>query len=201
MASIRQVAANFAAPGAVSPWIQLETWQAPFNATILVSLDSGAALTLSLAYVADDNGPAQDHPVVVSQATTVITVQDSGPNIPPQDGGGLGHGLAVGDFVQLLDQPSTQGTYSVATVPTVQSYTLTSLTSQTLASHMAHAYTGKVLVAGSTGDKIIGATGAGITARTAIALNSPVKALQLQATVTTTPGVARLTVIYGSRQS
>lgn len=200
---IQQVAANITAAvaagvfaGAITPWIRLDYYTVPFNVSLLVSQDAAGANTLAVDYVVDDLSNGQNHPVILNQTTTTITVTDSG--YPWPYGAGLGHGLAVGDLVVIQgSQNGVDGIYSVATVPSTTTYTLTSTVSQSLANIQATANVGKALTAGATGDKIIGAPGATITTRTALPINAPVTAVRLRCTTFSAAAVARLVAIQG----
>ena len=197
---VQQVAFNFTAANQVSPWLALDYWEHPFNAGLLVSLDTGFAGDLSIQYILDAFLNDTLRQVVVSQAANTITVQDSGPPLPVPFGGGLGHGLAVGDYVQLTNTPggAADEGYAVASVPSAVSYTLTSAVSQTL-NGISSARAGRIMTAGAAGDKLIGASGASIAARLALALNAPVWGVRLLATTVTTAGVCRLVSMQGGK--
>lgn len=210
MARIQQVAANITAaaasigvPGTVTPWIKHDYYETPFDLSLLITQDNAGANTLAIDYVLGDNSSAMSHQALISQSTTVITVQESGPPIPVAQGGNLGHGLAIGDFVQIQGSPGgvIDGVYSVATVVSATSYTLTSSVSQTLVAFLANVQTGQVVTAGSTGDKIIGASGAGITARTALPVTAPIIASRLRCTTFSAGAVARLIAVQGGVSS
>jgi len=211
---IQQVAANITAaaatiglPGTVTPWLKFDYYEPPFNLSLLVSQDLAGANTLAIDYVLDDPSTAMEHQALISQATTVITVQESGPQIPVSQGGNLGHGLAIGDFVYLHESPGgiIDGVYSVATVTNATTYTLTSSLNQTLAGFLGKVATGKVITAAAPtatgGDNIIGAKGAGITARAAIPVSNPIVAARLRCTTFAAPAVARLVAVQGSTSS
>jgi hypothetical protein len=204
MARIQQAAFNYTVSTAGlngGGWLKCDYHETPFNLSALVSLDTGASLTLALAYILDDWSTGMAHYVSLSQTTTTITVTDSGPPLGIGFGPNLGHGLAVGDAVEIDGIPGAQNLFTVATVTSATVYTLTSTVSQTVAQSNFMVRTGKTLLAGSTGDKIIGSTGATITVRTALAINAPIFALQLQATTVTTPGVARLVTMQAGVSS
>lgn len=201
---IQQVAASLTAAvsggvfaGAITPWLRFDYYTVPFNLALLVSQDNGGANTLALDYVVDDISNGAAHPVSLTQATTVITVTDWGPQIAY--GAGLGHGLAVGDLVTLSGtQSGIDGTYSVASVTSASVYTLTAAGSQTLALTQAQVITGKAITAGSTGDKIIGSSGAGITTRTGLPVSTPILAARLRCTTFSASATARLVSVQGS---
>jgi hypothetical protein len=193
-------AANFTASGQFAPWLKTDPYPVPFQATLLISQDNAGANPLTLFYVPDDITSGMAHMVSASQTTTTITVIDNGPPLPAAFGGGLGHGLAVGDYVSL-DAPFNL-TGVVASVTNATTYTVTSPVSQTIAQQNVNARTGRVVTAGSAGDKIIGANGAAITARTALTLNSPVYAITIGSTgVFSANAVARLSVLQGELHS
>lgn len=210
MARIQQVAANITAaaasigiPGTVIPWIKHDYYETPFDLSLLITQDNAGANTLAIDYVLGDNSSAMSHQALISQSTTVITVQESGPPIPVAQGGNLGHGLAIGDFVQIQGSPGgiIDGVYSVATVVSATSYTLTGAVSQTIVAFLGNVQTGQVVTAGSTGDKIIGASGAGITARTALPVTAPIIASRLRCTTFSAAAVARLIAVQGGVSS
>lgn len=214
MSRIQQVAANITAaaatiglPGTVTPWLKFDYYEPPFNLSLLVSQDLAGANTLAIDYVLDDPSTAMEHLALISQATTVITVQESGPQIPVTQGGNLGHGLAIGDFVYLHESPGgiIDGVYSVATVTNATTYTLTGAVSQTVAGFNGKVATGKVITAGAPtaagGDNIIGAKGAGITTRASIPISNPIVAARLRCTTFAGAAVARLVAVQGSTSS
>lgn len=207
MSRIQQVAVNFTASGQFGPWIKLDWFEPPFDLSILVSEDQGGTNPLTLQYIIDDAGPGMERQVMVTQTTTTITVTDAGPPLPIASGGGLGHGLAAGDFYYLhsttnIGNGSIDGLYTVATAPTATTLTLTTAISQSLPAQYATGVGGKLITAGAGGDKIIGANGAGIVARTALNMTSPIWALRLASTGTfVAAAVARLVTIQGGASS
>lgn len=116
-----------------SPWIDTDYFQTPFCLGMLFSISTGATLTATVQMTCDDMSIQTQRPVQGSQTTTVITVTDTGPFQPPSYNGLGGHGLAVGDYVHLFNTgiPSGDGDYTIATVPSATTYTLTSGVSQT----------------------------------------------------------------------
>ena len=213
MSRIQQVAANITAaaaaiglPGTVTPWLKFDYYEPPFNLSLLVSQDLAGANNLVIDYVLGDPSTAMEHQALVSQATTVITVKESGPPIPVPLGGNLGHGLAIGDYVYLHETPAgvIDGVYSVATVVDAVTYTLTSSVSETLAGFLGKVATGKVITSGSTGDHIIGTTqipAAGVTVSTSIQVLSPIVAARVRCITFAGAAVARLTAVQGSTSS
>lgn len=206
MARIQQVAANITAaaatigiPGTVTPWLKHDYYETPSNIALLITQDGAGANTFAIDYVLDDPSSAMVHQAFISQTTTVITVQESGPPLPVAQGGNLGHGLAIGDYVYLQGSPAgiIDGVYSVATVTNATTYTLTGAASQTIAGFLGNVQTGKVITAGAAGDKIIGATGAGITVRTSLVVNAPIVASRLRCTTFAAGAVARYVAIQG----
>lgn len=214
MARIQQVAALITAaaatiglPGTVTPWLKHDYYETPFDLSLLVTQDGAGANTLAIDYILDDPSTAMQHQALISQATTVITVQESGPPLPVAQGGNLGHGLAVGDYVYLQGSPGgiIDGVYSVATVTNATTYTLTVSVSQTIAAFLGNVQTGKVITAAAPtatgGDNIIGAKGAGITTRAAIPVTSPIVASRLRCTTFAANAVARYVAIQGGVSS
>lgn len=116
-----------------TPWVPIDYLQNGFAIGLGFSVSSGASLTATVQHTFDDI-LQNDHPVIITQATTVITVTDGGFTQPYAGAYGLGgHNLSVGDWVSITGSkaPSMDGQYSVTTVPNNTSYTLTSLVSQT----------------------------------------------------------------------
>lgn len=116
-----------------SNWIPLDYLQNGFSVGLGFSISSGASLTATVQHTFDDL-LQNDHPVQISQSTTVITVTDTGftPLYAGTDSLG-GHNLSPGDsvIVQGSKVNGMDGTFAVQTVPNNTSYTLTSLVSQT----------------------------------------------------------------------
>lgn len=185
MAAIRQSAFNYTAASS-GPWIYTDTWSGVYNSWYLVSEDTGASLTLQLDIIADDASNAMAHLAVVSQSGTTITVQDSGPPLGTGYGQGLGHGLAVGDFVSIDDAQGLAGIYSVTSVTSATVYTLTALGSAVIAAHNATIRTGKVFPAYKTITLTSG--------RAFGQLNPWAWAVRLTASAVSAAGVARLVV-------
>lgn len=202
---VQQVAAQITAVGQGTPWLFFDFYETPLNLSLLVSQDNGADSTLAVQYILDAAGNDGARAVSLSQSGTTITVVDSGPPLPTTSGGGLGHGLAAGDYVAVDAPPSIKGLYSVTSVTNATTYTLTAGTSQTLPAQLVSVRTGRVITAGafaSTGDGIIGADGAGITVRSSLVVNAPIFAARLLCTtVGGTTGVARLTSMQGGVSS
>lgn len=108
-------------------WLPIDYIQLAFGLTVAVTFDTVGALTYTVQHTIDDLSPAAYRLAAsVSQTTTVITVTDNGPQ-------GLGHGLVAGDYAQLQGTgfANIDGPYTVATAPTISTYTLTSAVSQT----------------------------------------------------------------------
>ena len=197
---IQQAVSNFTASAQVGPWLRFDYYETPFNLTLLVSLGTGASMTLGIDYIADDFGVDGQRQVFITQATTTITVNDSGPTLPSAFGGGLGHGLAVGDAVDLTGTPggSVDGIYSVASVTSDLIYTLTYGVSQTLAGANATVSSGRILQ-GTATDKVIPL--APVTARTSVVALGPICAARLHVTAFTTGGHCALVGIQGGVSS
>src|SRR6266852_1012941 len=120
-----------------SPWFSLDYTQTAFAVGLVFSISSGAVLTAT-AQLTDDDITQNSHFITATQATTVITVTDTGFTPAQGNVNALGgHGLSVGDWVKLTNtanQPiitGMDGEYTVATVPSATTYTLTLAVSQT----------------------------------------------------------------------
>ena len=198
---IQQAAAAITANGQSTPWLMLDYRENPFNASLLVNFENGFTGDVALNYIADAMLNDTLRQVSIHQTANTITVEDSGPPIPASAGGNLGHGLAVGDLVQISASPggTADGDFTVASVTGQFSYTLTSPVSQTLPTTLVSARAGRIIQAGSTGDKLIGASGASIAGRLALALNAPVWGVQAVVTTFTTGGVLRLVSLQGGK--
>lgn len=114
------------AANGTTAWLPMNVFQDPFSVTLAVFFDELANLTAEAQITPDDLGN-QRSVDGASQTTTTITVTDKGVD-------GNGHGLLAGDSVQLLGtgNNTVDGLYNVATTPTINTYTLTSVTSQSL---------------------------------------------------------------------
>lgn len=128
---MRPVDVNLKAIG-FSPWVPLDYLQNGFSVGLGFSVSAGASLTAQVEHTFDDL-LQNNHPVQITQATTVITVVDTGftQQFSGADSAG-GHNLSVGDSVQIEGSRvlGMDGLFSVVTVPNNTSYTLTSLVSQ-----------------------------------------------------------------------
>lgn len=199
MAAANQVVANITAIGSITPWLKHNYHERPFDLSLLVSFGSGLSATLALDYILDDMSNAAQRQVSISQTTTTITVTDPGPILPPPMNG-LGHGLAVGDAVELTGTPGgvSDGIYAVATVTNATTYTLTAV-SATIAQQPAYVVSGRILTAAASGgaDNIVKV--APVTARTSLVLASPIWASRLRCTAFTSSGVAALVALQGDR--
>lgn len=188
MSRIQQTALNVTAANLFSGWLRHDHYEAPFNVSLGVYFGSGLNATIAVQFIIDDVDLLRQ--VSISQATTVITVVDAGPAF----GGAAapaGHGLAVGDFVQLTGTPggSVDGGYNVATVVSATSYTLTAAVSQTLPQLVANVGTGRVFTH---------ATLTGLTARANGNYAFPVWGSRLTSTAFTAGGFAFLVAMQGS---
>lgn len=199
MSRIQQVSANITAIGSITPWLFHDFYEPPFDLSLLISFGSGLAATLAIDYIVDDYLTDGERAVVVSQTTTTITVTDTGPYQPSAAGGGLGHGLAVGDAVTLRGSPAglIDGVYAVASVTSATAYTLTTAVSQTLVGVVAYVKSGRVL----TGAASTFLPVAPVTARTAVGIVNPIVASRLRCTAFTTAGVATLLAVQGGASS
>lgn len=199
-ARIQKTAANITAAvsgsvfaGAITPWLYMDYYTA-LATSLLVSQDNGGGNTLAIDYVLDDIQSYRG--VYLSQATTVITVTDYGPQL--RDGPGLGHGLAVGDLYILAGTQSAglDGTYTVASVTSATVLTLTAAVSQTVTGPLqCQAKSGMAITAGATGESIIGAGGATLTTRATVKVASPLVAARLRCTTFSAAAIARLTAV------
>lgn len=193
---ILQVALSVAGTGEYSPWVKHDTDQSPFDVSLSVFFGTGLSATLAVQYVADDQSNTAVRPVSVSQSTTTITVTDYGPqniNGAPANaawGGPFGHGLLVGDYVQLMGTPSgtVDGGYNVTSVTSSTVYTLTSAVSQTLTNAQCQVTSGRVITHPSL---------TGLTARASGNYQYPVWMSRLTCTAFTSPGVGFLVAIQG----
>jgi hypothetical protein len=206
---IQQAVTNFTANAQVGPWLRFDYYETPFDLGLLVAYGVGTAgtllsATLGIDYVLDNMTNDGGRQVQISQATTVITVTDAGPLLPPtqSSGAGLGHGLAVGDYVQLTGTQGglADGGYSVASVTNQTTYTLTSGVSQTLFSQ-GFVTTGRVMQGAAAGgvDNVIKL--APVTARTSINVTCPILAARLHVTAFTTAGLGILVAMQGGVSS
>lgn len=207
---IQQIAFNFTTGTQYSPWIRHDYYQDPFDVSLSFYLGSGLAGTFAVQYALDDmtmtaQRTSSGRDVMLSQTTTVISVTDPGPLINigsvnaagalVQALGAAGHGLAVGDYVQLMGTPNQgqlDGGYSVASVVSANSYTLTSALSQTLPLTAVKAITGRVQTH---------ATMTGMTARTSGNYIAPVFASRLLCSAFTSGGYGFLVAMQGGMSS
>jgi hypothetical protein len=124
------------APPIYGAWVPLSYNVLSFNATI-AGIAWGGSVTWDLQFTLDDI--IFERPVKgASQAGTTITVTDLGGTATNSTqygpGGMYGHGMAAGDCVILKGFGSNMdGTYDIASVPSNNSYTVTSDISQTAA--------------------------------------------------------------------
>ena len=115
-----------------SNWVQLDYLQNGFAVGLGFSVSSGATLTASVQHTFDDI-QQNDHPVSATQSGNTITVVDTGFSQIWSNTNSLNsHCLSVGDWVYLTgSQANMDGQYSVASIVSATSYTLTSTVSQT----------------------------------------------------------------------
>jgi hypothetical protein len=181
-----------------SPWVSVDYLQTAFAIGLAFSISSGATLTSTVQFT-DDDITQNAHNVIATQATTVITVTDTGFTQAQGNVNALGgHGLSVGDWVKLVGsnvQPtavaaanSMDGEYTVATVASATQYTLTSAVSQTA--------TAGPFTTAATARVYTHATLAAMAARTAGSQKDPCMAIRLLMP-TYTSGIACLAVIQG----
>lgn len=173
---------------AASAWIPVDYWQTPPAIGLAGFISSGAVLTWAVQYTYDDIGSGGVRPIRLSQATTVITVVDSGPS--SRNGT---HGLSVGDDVTIIGTglAGVDGEYAVATVVSATSYTVTSGTSQTVANTPAQVVSARVFTHSVLTGK---------TARADGSLLVPVRGVRLNVTAYTS-GTASLEVVQGGMSS
>jgi hypothetical protein len=200
---IQQAVSNFTANGQVGPWLKFDFYETPFDLGLLVAYGFGLAATIGIDYILDDMSQASQRQVSISQAANTITVTDNGPNINAGLGGGLGHCLAVGDAVNLTGSSggTADGLYSVATVTSGTVYTVTSPTSQALATSLANVASGRVLQGAAAGgvDGVIKV--APVIARTSLNVTCPIWAARLHVTAFTAAGLAALVSMQGGVSS
>lgn len=117
-----------------TPPILLDWDQTPFNVSLAVSVSSGGSLTANVYYTIDSMAPEAYRPISLSRTGTTITVTNDyglqGSGVGGNPDGGT-HGLSVGDFVEIAQDATLAGFYTVASVVSATSYTLTSPTSGT----------------------------------------------------------------------
>lgn len=153
-------------------WMPVD-WRPHGDATINVTLDATAALTYKVQYTIDPINVDPDT-VQLSRTTTTLTVTDDN------------HGLSVGDSVIFIDS-DYKGTYDVASVVDVNTYTLT------------------VPAAGTSGTAkriklrvFDDATLTGKTANAEASNSNPVTAVRTHVTALTTAGRVTLTYLHHS---
>lgn len=189
------------AANGVSPLIFTDYLQTPFNMSVGVCCTPAPTLTYQPQVSIDDPSPTAKRPVSLSQTTTVITVTADKGSI----GGGGGHGLSIGDVVQLTGTANASGVnvdglYPVASVVSVTSYTLTSPTSQSFSDGGASLAQGyrmfplyTAVVGGTTARTLVSISG-GSTAATVI--SGPISCIRLSVT-SYTGGTATMSVLQG----
>lgn len=195
MARIQQVVSNFTAAGQTGPWLKHDFYEAPFCLSFMVTPVGAFAGTLGIDYVVDDFMNDGERPVTVSQAGTTITVNDTGIVQPGWAGGGITHGLAVGDWVQLRGTMTpVDGGYPVASVASLTQYTLTASVSQTMTLRGAFALSARIMQATAT-DKIVPFAPA--SARATVGVAFPIVASRLRSSTFTTAGYGVLLSVQG----
>lgn len=195
---IQQAAVNVTASGIATPWLLVDWWEHPFDLGVLVTQDNAGGNTLSVDYILGTLHNDSSRPVLASQIGTTITVFDNGPPLPAYAGGGLGTGLAVGDYVQLSSSPGglLDGGYTVASVVSATEYTLTSSGSQTVAATSCTAVGGQVSTGAASGPVINQAPAA---TRMTFGVTVPIYAIRARCTTFSAAAVARILTIQGGR--
>lgn len=175
-----------------TPPVLLDWYQVPPVIGLAVTLSSGADLTANVYYSLDDLSSAAQRVVagISRSGTTITVVGDLGLTGNATDSGDGGtHGLSVGDFVQIVNDPTLNGSYEVASVVSATSYTLTSPVSGT------YSAPNPVLVSA----RLFEVTGlSALAARTAASLAVPATAVWLNVSAYTS-GVATLAVTQGEQ--
>lgn len=196
MARIQQVVSNFTAANQTGPWLKHDFYEAPFCLSFMVTPMGAFAGTLGIDYVVDDFLNDGERPVMFSQTGTTITVSDTGMVQPTWAGGGITHGLAVGDWVQLRGSPAgtVDGGYPVASVVSLTQYTLTAAVSQTLALRGGFVIGARIVQATAT-DKIVPFAPAGT--RSTVGVAFPIVASRLRSSTFTTAGYGILLSVQG----
>lgn len=126
--TVRKSAAGF------TPWIPLNRLAPDFRVGLAVKLSSGANLTYSVQHTLDDLHESSNS-FSLSRVGTAATVTK------------VNHGLSVGDWIQVINAGVPfDGEFSVATVPTADTFTYT--VANTGATSVAHGvatiHTGRV---------------------------------------------------------
>lgn len=126
--TVRKSAAGF------TPWIPLDRLARDFQVGLAVKLSSGANLTYSVQHTLDDLHESTSS-FSISRVAVTATVTK------------VNHGLSVGDWIQVINAGTPfDGEYSVATVPSVDTFTYT--VANTGATSVAHGaatiHTGRV---------------------------------------------------------
>jgi hypothetical protein len=197
---MEQVALNVTALGQFSPWLPLDYYAEPFNASLAVYYGSGLAATFTVQLAIDDVSRSAQRPVLISQSGTTITVTDPGPPAGPIAGtpaGGWGHGLATGDYCNILEASpgsvgAVVGEYPTVTVVNATTYTIVSPFTQTIVGE-----TGVVVTARVTPH----ATLTAVTTRAVGNQGFPAYAARLNSTAFSTGGIAFLFAMQGGRSS
>lgn len=111
---MRPIKVTLSAQG-VSPWIPVNRLQKNFAIGLSIVLSSGAALTAKVQHTFDQLDSDAKRSISISRTTTTATVTDAN------------HGLSVGDSVVIENTGSSNlnGTITVASVPTANTYTYT----------------------------------------------------------------------------
>lgn len=171
-----------------TPWVPVSHLQWAFGVGIAVTFSTGAALTYTVQHTYDPIDDSQLRDISASQTTTVITVTgDLGPPGSSPPGLSLGHGLIVGDDYIIRGTVGMDGEYTVATVPSATSVTLTDPVSQSIAAQAGKAKSYRIFN---------NATLAAQTARGSTNYTTPVTAVRLNVSLYTS-GVVTMAVVQG----
>jgi hypothetical protein len=197
MSRIAQVALNVTAANQYSPWLNHDYYGEPFNVNLGLYFGSGLSATLTVQYALDDLSLAAKRQCLMSQAANTITITDPGIPSPTAPAGGWGHGLATGDYCNILTAaPGTAGAvageYPTVTVLSATQYTVASAFSQTITDQLIEVVTARVLPH---------ATLVTQTTRASGSYGFPVWGSRITSTAFTSGGVAYLLAMQGGRGS
>lgn len=193
MSRIAQVALAVSGASQYSKWLPHDYYAEPFNVSLGVYFGFGLNATLAVQFAIDDLSNAAERQVSLSQTTTTITVKDPGIPGPGMPAGGWGHGLATGDYCNILSgSGGVIGEYPTVTVVDAFTYTVTSSVSRTLAREI-----GSVITARVQTHPVL----TGLTARTNSNYGYPVWGSRLLSTAFTAAGTGFLLMMQGGRSS
>jgi len=207
-----RVSLNLGSTG-YAPTILHDTWQTPNNITLALSGANGSGAvsgTCTVLYTVDDLSDAAARFVAsITQSTNTITV--TGDNGWPGPGGFTGtgnisqagngdagaHNLVVGDMVILeATGAKMDGIYTVTTVVSATSYTLTSMLSQTATASQSARVTSARMYTHS----VLAAINLATNPKSTSNYTFPVTSSTLQCTIAGA-GIATLAVLQGGMSS